>query len=479
MLEISGDSLCFLLNNYFPFINADPVTFIVYNWKTGQPIIGQKRLFSDPTMFNSFVLLSPDTVLLPIIPTNALEICQFTDELAAPPRPQSASDPPGEPEVPLLKTSCILELPPLHQGALVLRMTCRCEPNPRGAPASATHADRHTPFYSDPEKAIMILHMHLRLPTGTTRVYTMIAHRASLLEIMRAALERRRTAQASAPAAAVAEETSAAPARLYRDMGVNANMDEDEDEDVVAVEDEDEDLPMHTGMAAPTSRPSIVPSPLAPASDEPVKIPWAEWGPAVTRWFRDELAGTRWITTTCGQRFVRVRPGGHLSVYDFNALAVRRYMAERALGGEPVGTLPRESVWLGALEHQMELEEDETDGDVEEQWEDAEEGDYSGQEEVEEEHVQGDEEQGGVGESGASTPNRFLAVVLGPTTIGDTAAWEEPLTSGLPYMETSVSSLDEYESALLDEDIIVGLKMDAEGRHIREVVLHRIGGLME
>ncbi len=38
-LEISGDSLCFLLNNYFPFINADPVTFIVYNWKTGQPII--------------------------------------------------------------------------------------------------------------------------------------------------------------------------------------------------------------------------------------------------------------------------------------------------------------------------------------------------------------------------------------------------------------------------------------------------------
>lgn len=38
MLEISGDSLCFLLNNYFPFVNADPVTFVVYNWKTGQPL---------------------------------------------------------------------------------------------------------------------------------------------------------------------------------------------------------------------------------------------------------------------------------------------------------------------------------------------------------------------------------------------------------------------------------------------------------
>lgn len=37
MLEISGDTLCFLLNNYFPFVNADPVTLVVYNWKTGEP----------------------------------------------------------------------------------------------------------------------------------------------------------------------------------------------------------------------------------------------------------------------------------------------------------------------------------------------------------------------------------------------------------------------------------------------------------
>lgn len=35
MLEISGDTLCFLLNNYFPFVTADPVTLIIFDWKTG------------------------------------------------------------------------------------------------------------------------------------------------------------------------------------------------------------------------------------------------------------------------------------------------------------------------------------------------------------------------------------------------------------------------------------------------------------
>ncbi|KAL1941516.1 hypothetical protein VTO73DRAFT_6955 [Trametes versicolor] len=472
MLEISGDSLCFLLNNYFPFINADPVTFIVYNWKTGQPLVGQKRLYSDPTMFNSFVLLSPDTVILPIIPTNALEICQYTEELNAATQPQSASSSPGEPEVPLLKTSCVLELPALHRESLVLRMTCRCEPNPRGPPSSATHADKHTPFYSDPETAVMILHMHLRLRTGVTRVYTMIAHRASLLDIMRTALERRRTAQTSPT---VAEESLAT--QVQEDTDTDVDMDED---DVAAEDDNDHDaLPIPVGQAVPAHRPRIGnpfrrgAAPSSSASTEPVKIPWAEWGPAVTRWFQDELAGTRWITTTCGQRFVRVRAGGRIRVYDFNALAVRRYVHGRALSGVPVGSLPGENVWgktEGSLEH------DDEDEGAEEDWEDTEEDvDF----EEDGEMQAGDEELGGEAEDMAWGADRRVAVVLGQTTISDIAAWQETLTSGLPYMETSVAIPDEYESALLDEDIIVGLKMDSEGRHIREVVLHRIGGPME
>ena len=41
----------------------------------------------------------------------------------------------------------------------------------------------------------------------------------------------------------------------------------------------------------------------------------------------------------------------------------------------------------------------------------------------------------------------------------DLSAWETHPQSSLPYIETSSASPDGYESVLLDEDIIVGLKV--------------------
>ncbi|TBU56474.1 hypothetical protein BD310DRAFT_823696 [Dichomitus squalens] len=348
MLEVAGDTLCFLFNNYFPF----------------------KRLYSDPTMFNSFVLLSPDTVALPIIPNNSIEICYFGKELAAPPPPAPAT---GDaeaidaasslPNVPLLDTTCILELPPLDHGALVLRMTCRCEPNPRGPSKSATHVDTRNPFYSDPEEAIMVLHLHMRLPLGATRVYTMIVHRSSLLKITRYALEAREQAKARGE--------GPEPLRESPPPATSAPIERD-DADLIS----------------------------------PPSVPWKDWGPAHTRWFQDEISGTRWITTTCGQRFVRVRSDGRLYVYDFNQRAMRRFLQQRALAGEPVGSRKGEKVI-----------------------------------------AKGED------------PRLRLKVVLGTTVIGYSSAWAGEMESALPYIERSVPISEEYESVLVDEDIIVGLKV--------------------
>ena len=36
-LEVSGNALCFLFNNYFPFISVDPATMVIIDWKTGHP----------------------------------------------------------------------------------------------------------------------------------------------------------------------------------------------------------------------------------------------------------------------------------------------------------------------------------------------------------------------------------------------------------------------------------------------------------
>ena len=53
----------------------------------------------------------------------------------------------------------------------------------------------------------------------------------------------------------------------------------------------------------------------------------------------------------------------------------------------------------------------------------------------------------------------LVEVMLGKTVIGPSSAWEGELESALPYIERSVAISDDYESALVDEDIIVGLKV--------------------
>ena len=54
---------------------------------------------------------------------------------------------------------------------------------------------------------------------------------------------------------------------------------------------------------------------------------------------------------------------------------------------------------------------------------------------------------------------RKVNVVLGASVILDDQAWGEPLVSRLPYIETSLRTTGDYERALIDEDIIVGLRV--------------------
>jgi hypothetical protein len=54
-------------------------------------------------------------------------------------------------------------------------------------------------------------------------------------------------------------------------------------------------------------------------------IPWANWGPPVSRWLRTERVPTRWITTSTGQRYVQIDNGAWnqpapIVIYDFNPL---------------------------------------------------------------------------------------------------------------------------------------------------------------
>jgi hypothetical protein len=71
--------------------------------------------------------------------------------------------------------------------------------------------------------------------------------------------------------------------------------------------------------------------------EAPLEVPWVDWGPPVTA-IADSGSDalSRWITTTCGQRFVTLlNESGPaiLMVYDFNPLNVR--LVKRLLEEDP------------------------------------------------------------------------------------------------------------------------------------------------
>ena len=74
-------------------------------------------------------------------------------------------------------------------------------------------------------------------------------------------------------------------------------------------------------------------APLFKPDDDVVPlIPWAQWGPSITRWLGAGVMPTRWITTTSGQRcvFRLARTGNEPSpivVLDFHPTSVKRAAA--------------------------------------------------------------------------------------------------------------------------------------------------------
>jgi len=67
-----------------------------------------------------------------------------------------------------------------------------------------------------------------------------------------------------------------------------------------------------------------------------VHVPWPEWGPAATRWFKEECTSMSWITRTAGQRAVTLRDSmpSPIIVRDFNPYAVRAACAQASASGK-------------------------------------------------------------------------------------------------------------------------------------------------
>ncbi|KAI0287388.1 hypothetical protein BC826DRAFT_1045106 [Russula brevipes] len=146
--------------------------FFIVRWRKGDTYCLRP---SERGAYAYFSFLSEDTLVIPNLIQNTLEIVKIAIE----------SD-----DTPRLVFLCILNLPALTQRASIVRLGCRAEPNPTGSRGPlAMPAPSSRPFRDNAEDAIILFNVlieDVRLHAGQfhspdTRLFTFIVHRRALL----------------------------------------------------------------------------------------------------------------------------------------------------------------------------------------------------------------------------------------------------------------------------------------------------------
>ncbi|KAH9851606.1 hypothetical protein C2E23DRAFT_829886 [Lenzites betulinus] len=283
-IEIVGDLLGFLFH-YPAGYTRPPAMFEVYNWKTGQCL--EIRGLECPC-YSTFTFLSPDVIALPNCAENTIELCRIeSTSIDAPPRQ--------------LRTSCVLQLPRLGRGYTIAQVTCRSEPKMRNTTGSARAFRSPEPFHLKPADSVVIFNVMTHDSQGFHECLTLIVHTAALLQIFDA-------------------EIAGMALLHYTDIPASSFC-------LPSVPKVEADI-----IASPT--PAIADLPERPPGDYP-RISWAQWGPNVCRWLEASFGASRWITTTCGQRYATVEEDpidddltrSTIVVYDFNPRNVHRLAA--------------------------------------------------------------------------------------------------------------------------------------------------------
>ncbi|TFK53870.1 hypothetical protein OE88DRAFT_1654217 [Heliocybe sulcata] len=220
-------------------------------------------------------------------------------------------------------------------------------------------------------------------------------------------------------------------------------------------------------------------------ADGELELFWEDWGgPRGTRWFDANFVVTRWVTTTCGQRFAVVKEDGpsRISVMDFNPYRVRRIMADdKALpeGVEIPAKTVREAIRGrekrrafaadGIFDSDMDM--DEMDADYEQYGfalYEEEEGVWD--EEEDQERVRMDMV------PIEKTEEATVWLNCLPTSLPeDLEVFAIPVESSLPYVETVTKRRVRFDAVLIDGERIIGMYMDELHDRVRKVDILYMG----
>jgi hypothetical protein len=219
--------------------------------------------------YGSLAFLSEDVIMLPNLARNAIELCSFSQSqrMSVSPATTFLDDcqqlhPDFATAIPL-RTVVILRLPLLSTEMQIARIACRGEPTPYSSTYAPPRDGSDFAFRPQAESSIIIFNMLL---------------------------------EDDAPLFFGRLKSLSFAIHRY------ALLDQ--------IDEHDE------------CQWNIAPS----MDDEMLGVPWGEWGPGITRWFSTDDIPTRWITTSCGQRWATIEQDkpSSICIRDFNPINIRR-----------------------------------------------------------------------------------------------------------------------------------------------------------
>lgn len=247
--------------------------------------------------YNSLAFLDEETLILPNIRDNAIELCSFTKTHAWTPADVSSSRDNGlvmleTPHDCLpLSTSRTLKLPAVREGLSILRMACRGEPNPIATNSTPQPVKGGPLFRPNPESSIVIF--NLLVGNVQHRSISFVVNRESLLHLLE-----------------------------------NDHFEGINDASELGEEPTSAELEENPFLICPDST-------VADNRDPSSFVPWSRWGTRAVRWFMTDDIPTRWITTSCGYRWATIAENLPSPIYirDFNPWRIRQVKAKLGDGG--------------------------------------------------------------------------------------------------------------------------------------------------
>ncbi|KIL63044.1 hypothetical protein M378DRAFT_12418 [Amanita muscaria Koide BX008] len=208
-----------------------------------------------------------------------------------------------------------LQIPVVSPEYSLCNFRCYGEPNP------ALHSMPYLPprpFFSSPENSIIMVTLKMSSNSGRDASYNLIVHRSALLDTIQ-----------TWTSPSLLEQQEYLPMWSTNEVTVHQIADpEDGSVELYAQSDSQTSLTFPTSHISAFSGSSSVFSGLSANLSTSqctfLQVPWAKWGPPISRWFQVNDTHTRWLSHSNGQRYVFSDPDPldglklMVNVVDFN-----------------------------------------------------------------------------------------------------------------------------------------------------------------